>query len=275
MVFLTVCSSASESAELTVDDLVEAPPEETFRDRVETIEESKQTCMTDQGFEYVTHVQPRPTVNSAKALIRGALIVSEDREVVEQHGYGLAAGIIESNEFFDSDPNRELRATLSQQESLEYVEVEAACTFEAQEAAGIGERYLDLSMQVTMLISELETEIITDARLAESTEFWAGCMNEKGHAFRTLSDPRDEIASRLNAFLPDGSLDEEAERAERDVFYASLLEEEVELAVDDLDCREESGVAEVLPEIMEEAEAGFLDRHGDLLAEVYAIRTGS
>ena len=251
------------------------PSEEAHRERWESVEESKQTCMAEVGFQYVPHVQPYPTVNLTKAFVRGALIVGEDREVVERDGYGIAAGIIQSNEFFASDPNRELRRALSTGEFLEYEEAFANCATEAQETAGIGETYRNLSMQLTTLISELETEIISDPRLAGVTERWAACMNERGHSFGRLSEPRDEVVNRMNTFLPDESLDEEATREETDVFYARLLEEEVELAVDDLDCRDESGVVEVLPEVMEEAEAGFLDRHGELLAQMDDLRTGS
>lgn len=275
VVALAACSSGSEDAGLTIDDVVELPPDETHRQRWEGIEEHKQACMAEEGFQYTPHVPPRFTANSAKALVRGALIVGEDRERVERHGYGLATGTIESTEFFGADPNRALRSTLSREEDLEYSEAFGQCTTEAQEAAGIDQHYLERSMQMTVLISELETEIISDPRLAGVTEQWAACMNERGHSFRLLSDPRDEIVSRMNAFMPQELEDPEAEREETARFYARLLDEELELAVDDLDCREESGVADVLPEVMEEAEAEFLDQHGDLLAEVHAIRSGS
>jgi len=99
-------------------------------------------------------------------------------------------------------------------------------------------------------------------------------MSDKGHSFQRLSGPRDEIVSRVNSFVPGEVDDLAAEREEKRSFYANLLEEERELAVDDLDCREMSGVVEVLPDVIEELEADFVDRHGGLLADVHAVRTG-
>jgi hypothetical protein len=268
LVLVAGCSSGSDDAELTIDDLLGLPPEDDFRQRQERLEEHIRDCMAEGGFQYIPHPQPRYTVNLAKALIRGALIVSDDREGVETHGYGLAAGIIESNEWFDSNPNREISRALSGGELVAHSEAFDRCAREAREADGRDDQYFELSAQVNQLISELEAMIISDPRLAGMTEQWAACMNERGHSFRGLSEPRDEVMNRISAFSPD-------EPEEAAPFYARLLEEELVLATDDLDCREESGVADVLPGVVEEAEAAFLDQHGELLAEVHAIRTGS
>lgn len=264
------CAPGSGDDHLAIDSLVEQPPEAEHRQRWDQIEEHKQSCMAQEGFEYIRHVQPRFKVNSSEGRLRGALITGGDRERVEAYGYGLTAGVMESNEWYTSNPNNEIQRALDPGESDAYTEAFDRCAIEAQQESGIdvNEIYVDLSAQVTQLIGDLEAATVSDPRLDEATERWAECMSERGHRYRRLSDPRDAIMRQLSSLKPD-----EQEDAVR--LYENLLAEEVALAVDDLDCREESGVDDVLPKVVQEADADFIDRHRDLLEEYYAIRTGS
>lgn len=263
LVLAAACGSGSGEDRLTLDEIVTGPSDEVFAAREEQAEEHRRACMAEAGFEYAPHPQPRFTVNSGRARSLGALITAEDRAFVEANGYGLIAALIEENEHFLTDPNFEIRNRLSMGEAQAYGEAHADCALEARNASGFDEAYVDLALQVNALIPELETEILSDPRLAEATERWAACMGERGHSFRRLSDPRDTVASWY----------EDIDSADLD--YERLAADEVALAVDDLDCRAGSGVDEVLPEVIEEAEAGFMERHGDLLEQYHAIRTGS
>jgi hypothetical protein len=270
MAGLAACSAGSGPGGVSVGDVVEQPPEAEHQRLQEQIEEDKRACMAEEGFRYIPHPQPRYEVSSSKAQLRGALITARDRAWVETYGYGLTAGLTEANEWFYSNPNVEIQRSLDRAESESYSEAFDRCAIRAQEDAGIdisGE-YLELSMQVKQLVGELEEVIVSDPRLAEATERWTECMNERGYSYTLLSDPRDDIATRVYSLMPDTW--EEAEK-----LYSSVSDEELSLAIDDLDCREASGVDDVLPVVIEEVDADFVDRHAELLARYSAIRIGS
>lgn len=262
------CSSGSAVESLPLDAILELPPEDEHRARWEQIERDKQDCMAGEGFEYIPHVQARFDAGGSSVHVRGALIRDEHREWVEANGYGLAASVIESNDFNDSDPNLDLRRALAQAAAEAYDSAFDLCTTQAQSEAGFDTRYVDIATEVSHLVAELETEIVSDPRLDDRTRIWAECMSLRGHSYRRLSDPRDDIAERLHAVQTDPP-----EQAK--LLFEDLLRQEIALAVDDLDCRVESGADETLSAVSSEADAEFVDRHHELLGEYYSDRHGS
>lgn len=260
--FMAACSPSSNEGALTVDEVVQLPPEEVHFRLESQIEEDRRVCIEEAGFTYVPHVQPRFEANSGVARIWGALITGDDREQVRTHGYGLVAGTIEDSQYFASDPNVHIRRGLSHPEAEAYSKAFERCAVEARERAGFDSDYIQMSIRVTQLVSDLEQTIVADSRLSEPTARWSLCMSDRGHTVRSLSDPRDSIAMRLeNVDLGELDLD-------------SMLADEVDLANDDLECRVEAEVDDVLREVREESEARLFELHGDLLTEYHAARNG-
>lgn len=252
----------------TLNDVLELPPERQHQETWEAIEENRTECMNEAGFDYVPHVQPRFAVGGSAINARSALISEETREWVEANGYGLTARLIESNAFNDSDPNLATRRALGPGEAELYDAAFRQCAIQAQAEAGFDEHYVEMATELSQLVAELEAEIVSDPRLEDATHRWAECMDNRGHSYQRLSEPRDEIGERLHE-----TQEEKAEEAEAS--YENLLKEEVALAAADLHCRVEAGADDILSIVMKEADADFADQHRAMLEEYHAIRHGS
>jgi hypothetical protein len=72
VVSVVSCSSDSSSSDLTLNAILELPPEVEHHQRWEQIEEAKRACMSDEGFEYILHIQPRFAVSASATHARGA-----------------------------------------------------------------------------------------------------------------------------------------------------------------------------------------------------------
>lgn len=264
------CSADPESEEvLTINAVVEEPPSDASNELRGRIEERKVACMAEAGFEYQPYMRPRFEVSSSKARVRGALLTESDREWAQTYGYGLTASWEEEAAWFDANPNKSIQQAFSPAEAATYGEAFDVCASMAQEEAGISlASFIELSIQVDRLLADLETQIMTDPRLADATESWVECMAQEGHNYRRLTDPRDALASRLFSFAPD-------EREDAVEFHASVKSEEIQLAIEDLNCRTASGISDQLPTVIEEADSDFVEQNRELLQSYYDARLGS
>ena len=110
-----------------------------------------------------------------------------------------------------------------------------------------------------------------DQRVAEADAAWAACMADAGHpGLRVPADVPQSFADTLNAATaePYAAITESSSAEEKDAARlaadrarAALADDEIALALDDLDCNEEVGHAAVLATVVAERQKEFFDTH--------------
>lgn len=260
-------------------------------------EEAIAECMTDEGFEYI------PVDSSG-----GIIITDEeddpwkpdDRDWVAQYGYGMvnSPGMEEEmpvEEEGPVDPNQEYIESLSESEMQAYYEVlygpeppeeayededfdwdswDRGCQAAGDEAVGDDSQALYESEEFKPLFTAIE-EFYTSAQenegMAELQQEWSSCMADAGHpGFETQMAAQESIIEKTNAFWEDYT-DYENDPTETPEMQA-IAEEEVELALADLDCREKTDFRQEELRIQFELEEQFIAEHK---AELDALKAAA
>ncbi len=266
-------------------DLSPEEQERQFAEEQERTEELVAQCMQDQGFEYT------PTTASGTLVSGGdAEWEPDDRDWVAQYGYGavnspFSEEPMPEEEFID--PNADYVASLSESEqtafyealhgptpdedelaedgSYEYDWTTAGCYGAAQHEVA-GEDLLQSAEFKPLFeaIDELYADTASWPGMAELDGEWATCMDAAGHGgHATQMDAQNSVHEELNeiyesvATSEDGMPTGEPDQAALD----ALAEREVELALADLDCREEVDYRDRSAEITREVEQQFIDDH--------------
>lgn len=267
-------------------DLSPEEQERQFAEQQAQREELVAQCMQDEGFEYTPDTQSSSFVSSD-----GTEWEPDDREWVEQYGYGAVNSPFTEEppapEEEYVDPNGDYVASLS--------ESEQAAFYEALYGPGIAEEEMsedevyEYDWQTAGCQGAAQHEVDGED-LSQSAEFkslfdainefyegmqswpgmveldgeWAACMEAAGHGgFTTQFDAQNSVYEDLNAiYEAEAPTDEtemsgEPDQAARD----ALAEREVELALADLDCREETDYRDRSTELNREAEQQFVDDH--------------
>ncbi|MBY5164154.1 hypothetical protein [Salsipaludibacter albus] len=173
------------------------------------------------------------------------------------------------------------------------------CRGEAEEAEHGAE--METWEELDRLMADMEQQVADDPRMVEATEDWSACMAERGHDFAdqealwdegigALEDRMDALVGpggdddpfdgwsedEIDAFFTESSEDEieaffsEFEETQPEVDTAAieaLQQDEIDLATDDLACRDVLDV--VNQEVYAEYESSFIAEHR---AELEAIR---
>jgi hypothetical protein len=266
-------------------DLSPEEQERQFAEQQAQQEELVAACMQEQGFEY-TPADPSSSFVSGD----GTEWEPDEREWVDQYGYGAVRTPFTEEGAPEEeyvDPNADYVASLSESEqtafyealygpqpteeelgedgSFEYDWTTAGCQGAAQhEVAGEDLSQSDEFRPLFDAINEFYEGMPSFAGLAELEAEWSECMDAAGEGgFATQADAQNSIYEQLDEIYggmevtEDGAPVGEPDQAALD----ALAEREVELALVDLQCREETDYRDRFTSITHEAEQQFVDDH--------------
>ncbi|WP_019180584.1 hypothetical protein [Microbacterium yannicii] len=260
-------------------DLSPEEQEERFAKEQEQREELVAECMTQEGFEYIPVVQDGTTFMSD-----GEEWKPEDREWVAQYGYGMVnyPGRDEPMPTDDMpvDPNQDYVTSLSESEQQAYYEVlhgppvpedqmnedgsyeydweQAGCYGYAQhEVEQSNPAMADEFKPLMTAMEEFWTETHESEVFDEIDAEWSACMADAGHAgYDAQMDAQTTLSDELNEYY-----ENQTEWVEDDPELAEFGEKEIEVALADLECREETGYRAAYAEIQYELEEEFIAAH--------------
>ena len=266
-------------------DLSPEESEAQWAEQQQQQEEIVADCMQEQGFEY------RPaTYPGGSSYGDGSEWQPDDREWVGQYGYGAVRSPfteespVPEEEYVDV--NADYVSSLSESEqqayqealygppvpedqmdgegSYEYDWTASGCTGLAQHE--VAEEDPSQSEEFRPLfdaINELYEGASSWPGMAELDGEWSACMDAAGHGgFTAQADAQNTVYEDMNAFYETTGDGSEPMPAEPDqAALDALAEEEVELALADLGCREETDYRDRAAEISREAEEQFIADH--------------
>ncbi|WP_156760345.1 hypothetical protein [Microbacterium karelineae] len=277
-------------------------PEEQQREMDEQtrlVEEAVAACMQEQGFEYTPNVSGGGVVISSDDEEWNP----DDREWVAQYGYGAVnwpgrdaqmEEPIDEEEYVDA--NADYVESLSPSEQEAYSETlngpmppeeamedpdfdweswDMGCYGDASDEVYGADAELYESDEFAPLMDAMEqlyTDMENDPEFAEIDAAWSSCMADAGHAgFTTRDEAQTSIYDEIDAFWNDFDYEGAGEDAspEDDPAYQEIGEREIELALADLDCREESDYDETRLKVQFDLEEQFIADHE---AELEAFR---
>lgn len=279
----------------TADDL-----EREVLEAGQRIEEDIAECMKKQGFQYVPFVPPVMSFDVAVDEAEG--VSPDDEKWVEEWGYGVVAGVGEAqlDEAVDDepaeDPNSAYYDSLSDAEQVAYnaslygtaepAEDDGVSEEEGGEAGGcsgaaahreeVAQRDPELAA-FDDLIARMDSvwqDFESDPGLVALNRAWSACMEERGEpGFDTQQSAEESISTayaNLRFASDSGSDDEQLVppsdlSPETDPQVAALREREIELALVDLACREETNFAERQAAIQMQVEQEFVDANREEL----------
>jgi hypothetical protein len=241
-------------------------------------EELVSACMTEEGFEYV------PVESTMSFSSGGDEWLPDDREWVSEYGYGMVKSPGMDDPAPESDyvdPNQDYVMSLSESEQQAYYEAlsgppipeeemsedgsyeydweTAGCYGSAQhEIDGDSPAESEEHKPLFDALNTLYTEMQNAPEFAELNASWASCMTDAGYSgFSTQQDAQMSIQDKSNA-LWEGEMGPEG--PDESVTDA-LGEEEIETALADLDCREQTDYRKTSADVQADLEQQFIDDH--------------
>lgn len=262
------------------------PDPDAMQERFQAEEKQRQEfmaeCMAEQGFEYV------PYTPSGMFDWSGDDYDPESEEWVSQWGYGAVEwpGRDEMmNPQESEDPNQEYAEGLSESEREAFYQAlygpgpdpselgedgnyewnweTSGCQGKAQhelQAANPLEK--DEHKELMDAINTFYTEAAESPEVADLNAKWASCMADAGHdGFTRQQDAPESIYQQLNTYYESQSGEEPAESPKDDPELAKIHEEEVELALADLKCREKTNYRAEQMKVQYKLEEQFISEH--------------
>lgn len=260
-----------------------------FDDQNRQVEELVADCMQEEGFEYIPNTAGGGTISTGEENVWEP----DDRDWVSQYGYGAVNWPGRDDTVDDPgqeyvDPNADYVASLSESEqtafnealygappdedeigedgSYEYDWTTAGCYGSAQhEVYEADDPTQSEEFQPLFdAMNELWENTQSDPRMADLDAAWSSCMDAAGHpGFATQPDAQNSIYDKQNEIYSsvptdaDGNQTGEPDQAAFD----ALEEEEIELALADLDCREETDYRAKAQDVQFELEEQFIADH--------------
>jgi|GEM_PF-570263 len=255
------------------------------------MEELVAECMVEEGFDYT------PVDYTAMGLdLTGSELGAEwgTAEFAQEYGYGLTTSPVLGDGTAPEDPNAEYVAGMSASEQDAYyralygdgyetlsTDPEAAattswedlgCTGAAQNemlgVEGEEDEFTALQEEMAAMLASADA----DPRLNQANADWAACMAGRGHPdLAAVGDAEAAIADELATLQQEayaaatdpttGAVDSDTAEAALAEPRAELAEREIATAVDDVECRAESGYDDVRAEVDAEYQAEFLAEH--------------
>lgn len=256
------------------------------------VEEGIAACMKEEGFEYTPNISV-----DASATTSDADWEPDDQSWVEQWGYGIVdwpgreQAREEGEAALAADANYTYVMSLSEAEQRAYESaLTGAVSSEAQEAAESGEppsvtdggcqakAYNAVSAEAPAadlgafedLMGRMETlwgDVDSDPRFVKLDEQWSACMENGGEpGFARQRDASQSISEALRQLMqPTGDTGADTAQSstevtpQNDPAAASLQEREIDLALIDLSCREETDYYSQRDDIVRQIEQEFVD----------------
>ena len=264
-------------------DLSPDEQERQFAEQQAQTEELVAQCMQDEGFEY------SPDTQSGGFTSGGDIEYEpEDRDWVAQWGYGAV-----NSPFNDPaqpteeyvDPNGDYLATLSESEqaafnealygpgpdedeisedgSFDYDWQTAGCQGAAQhQVSGDDPSQSEEFKPLFDAINALYEDTQSSPEMSDLDAEWAACMDAAGKTgFTTQADAQNSVYDDMNALYEEMPVSEDGSGELDPAATDALAEEEVELALVDLDCREETDYRDRSAEVTRVAEEQFISDH--------------
>lgn len=253
--------------------------EQRYADMQKKSEALVAQCMKEQGFEYTPNTQSATFIAGVDELWK-----PDDREWVSQYGYGMVKSPMseQSMETPRADPNQGYIDGLSQSEQTAYWEAlygvqpspeelgedgsyeydwsKAGCQGKAQHDSNNDPMQDEQFASLGKAIGDFYTEAATSPRFTEIHQKWATCMADAGHAgFAKQSDAQTSISEKVSKFYE--STSESSGPPQDDPEFAKLGEEEIALALVDLDCRTKTDFTAQQQKIQFELENQFIADH--------------
>jgi hypothetical protein len=260
-------------------------------------EELVAQCMKDQGFEYIPRVDNVVTISYAGDEVDYR---PDARDWVEKYGYGAinspwmeqnGAEVMPTSEPY-VDPNQPYLDSLSDSERKAYEEAlwgvpqeavfmdsaesgvataepveydwtKAGCYGAAQHEVNSFDPYNSDEFRPLMdAMNELYTAMSESPEMKATDAAWASCMATKGYPGLTYQWEGSNLfyEGYLNKFYETWDWNKSGDPM-NDPEYQALAETEIKIALDDLDCREETKYRETQADITEAMEQQFIDDH--------------
>ncbi|WP_432533925.1 hypothetical protein [Kineococcus arenarius] len=264
-------------------DLSEAEQQAKFEEQNKRTEELVAQCMSEQGFEY----EPN-TGNSSVSFASDSEWDPDSRDWVSQYGYGMveSPGMEEAEQEpveENADPNADYVASLTESEQIAYSEALSGPTPSEEEMAAMEDGSYEWdwtkggcygeAQHETMGEDPLQSEEFEGLQeeltafyegqpswpgMAEVDAAWSECMSQAGHSgFAAQADAQNSIIEELNGVWETMDPEGEVDQAALDAIGAK----EVEVALADLDCREQTDYRSKVEDITFEQEQQFVDDH--------------
>ncbi|MFH8759549.1 hypothetical protein [Streptomyces atroolivaceus] len=218
-------------------------------------EEQVRSCMRGRG-----HVYRAVRVSDPYRLVAENPYGLLDADRAREDGYGIAAEQVVDR---PQDPNASHLSALSETDRAAWqkalvgdekhhrtltlpdgvkIRYDPRSCVQAASGAVFGKRWTELHHLMEGLTNDIAGTVRKTPGFREAEQAWAGCMAEKGHTYRGLSDPRAETGRLL-------------EKADGDpAGQRSVGRTELTLAGDDLVCQQEARLAEAVAEVQGDAE---------------------
>ncbi|WP_424447473.1 hypothetical protein [Microbacterium arborescens] len=258
-------------------DLSEEEQQAKFETENKEREELVAQCMQDEGFEYT------PAPGSA-SFDPGVEWKPEDREFVSQWGYGAVeypgADEQPEPEQITPDPNADYVMALSESEQTAYYEAlygpspseeemsedgsyeynweTAGCNGWADhEINGDDPLQSDEFADVMAAVTAFYESSASLPAIVDIDREWSACMDAAGYpGYATQADAQNSIYDEINGIYENSS-----ETGPDEAAMSELHEREVELALADLDCREETDYRAKYQKAQFDAEEQFIADH--------------
>lgn len=282
------------SSVFTAGNSPDATPEEqqAFRnEREQRRQELVAGCMKEQGFEYVPVLAP--DAQPAEAVDWRP----DDRDWVEKYGYGVVR-----NPYQDApgpepsepiDPNQSYLDSLTEAEQEAYFEAlngnprpvtegAEAPEWTWEDSGCFGRAYHEIegkdpwqqaeNQPIMEALRSLYDQIQSGPEFAELEADWAACMAEAGHpGFTKQLDALNSIYQLTDRYWEDSSAKDDGSEQDptpgtmQDPTYAKLSEQEIPLALADLECRQKTDYRQTQLRIRFVAEEQFVADHAEEL----------
>jgi len=263
-------------------DLSTEEQEARYTEQQKKSEELVAQCMSEEGFDYTPNIQSVSFSSGNDIEWK-----PDDRDWVTQYGYGMVnypgrdEPPTDQQEYVD--PNQDYVSSLSESEqtafyealygpspteeelnedgSYEYDWTKAGCQGWAQHESGANPMMDEEFESINDAINDFYTKMAEDPGFAKIDADWASCMADAGHSgFAKQADAQTSISDKLNEYY-----NGQTAYVEDDPKLAALGEEEVALAIADLDCREKTNYRDEYEKVQFALEEQFIaDNKADL-----------
>lgn len=255
------------------------------------VEEQVADCMQDEGFEYVPNTASYGSSTSGEDVV----YEPEDRDWVGQYGYGAVNSPwneqpVDPDQQEYVDPNADYVASLSESEQTAFNEALYGPQPSEEEQAAMEDETYEYDWTTAGCYGAAQHEVYEASDPTQSEEFaplmdamnklyetlasdpgmadldaaWSACMDDGGHGgFATQADAQNSIYDAQNEIYSavpvdaEGNSTGEVDQAALD----ALGEQEIDLALADLDCREQTDYRAKANDIQFTLEEQFIDDH--------------
>lgn len=270
-------------------DMSEDEMQAHFVEQQTKVEELVAACMAEEGFEYI----PVDQSQNGGIVFDGEEWDPESREWVEQYGYGAINYPGRDTQPDPGtewvDPNQDYVESLSDSERNAYYEVlhgpqpteeelndDGSWEYDPENAGCYGSAQLDVQgtdpfssdehKPLMDALNEFYTDLQNAPALSDLNAAWSTCMTAAGYSgFTAQFDAQNSVYEELNQYWETMT----GEFVEDDPELLAIGEREIELALADLDCREETDYRQESLRIQFDLERAFIEEHK---AELEALK---